>query len=185
MTTFRVLLTKIFMGLVSAVAADPSADEVAQFHALVQTGAASEVAAALAQNSALATVQDRYGFQAIHVLDYSDFAAKLSLLIDHGADVNARNDQGHALLHILIDPEFVPVVLAAGADPDVRDNEGRTPLMLFLAEADSFDMIAALLGAGADPNARNSAGQTVLAVAKALEVDPEIVDLLVSAGATE
>ena len=33
-----------------------------------------------------------------------------------GADINAHNDEGHALLHIIMDPALIPVAVAAGAD---------------------------------------------------------------------
>lgn len=51
--------------------------------------------------------------------------------------------------------------LAAGADANVRDAEGRTALML-AADAESFGACRELLWAGADANARDKAGRTAL-----------------------
>ncbi|MDR7126416.1 ankyrin repeat domain-containing protein [Pseudotabrizicola sp. 4114] len=173
----------LLMGASGTAAAEPSADEVAAFHALVETGKASEVQAALRQYPALASAKGQFGFEAIHLLDYIDFEEKLLLLLQYGADIAAKNDDGHTLLHILIDPEFLPVVLREGGQLEIRDGEGRTPLMLALAEADNHDMIEALLTAGADPDTRNDQGQSALAYAKAYG-DQATVDLLTQAGAS-
>lgn len=172
----------VFMGTAAIANEDPSLDEVQAFHTLVQTGGISSVQNALQKNPTLATATDQYEFQAIHFLDYIDFQKILSLLIDYGADINAQNDEGHSVLHMLIDSEFLPLVLSAGADLELRDNKGRTPLMLSLTEPDNFDMISALLQSGADPNARDDTGQTVLGFARSFSSD-DIIDLLSASGA--
>lgn len=50
------------------------------------------------------------------VRDYIGFAEKLPLLRCYGADVNARNDKGLALVHNITEPEFIPAMLSAGSD---------------------------------------------------------------------
>ncbi len=180
------LLITLLLGVSANAQAQPTDAETDAFFALVQTGKVSAVERALKENPALATTPDRYQFQAIHVLDYIDFRQKLMLLIDHGADVNAKNDQGITLLHILIDPEFVPVVVSAGGDLEARDLQGYTPLMAALSRPDdSFEMVRALLEGGADPNARNDDGQTVLVYARSVGVHDDTIRLLLDAGALE
>jgi len=126
----------------------PKDEETTTFHSMVQTGGVASVENALNKNPALATVEDNFGFQAVHMLDYTDFREILSLLLRYGADINAKNDAGHTLLHILIDPEFVPDVLGSGADLHAKDNQGRTPLMLAQTERNQ-EMVEALIEAGA------------------------------------
>lgn len=183
----RKLLAAIFSMLVgmSSAQSQPSEDEVRAFHSVVQTGGAAAVERALKKNPALATAVGQNKFQAIHVLDYIDFSEILALLISYGADINAQNDYGHTLLHMLVDPEFVPIVLNSGADLEIRDKQGRTPLMSALTEPDSFEMVRALLAGGADPNVRDNKGQTVLGFAREHSDDPAIVDLLEEATASE
>jgi len=125
-------------------------------------------------------LRDRYGFTAVHVLDYIELPQKIRLLQQYGADINAQNDQGHALLHMLIDPALVQDVVAAGGDINLRDNEGRTPIMVQMLEPDAIDFLPAYLAANADPNARDAAGRSVLEYADAFE-DPDMVAMLVRA----
>lgn len=54
--------------------------------------------------------------------------------------------------------KVIALLIAAGADPNARDNDGKTPLF----EASDANTTRALLNAGADPNARNNKGQTPL-----------------------
>lgn len=162
--------------------AAPSEDEVATFADLVAFGSVEEVADALAANPALATATDRFDFQPIHSLDYDGFAAKLDLLLAAGADINAKTDEGITLLHIVIDPGFIPALITRGADVNARDIRGRTPLMVHLTEAGGIDYLAPLLDAGADPNAADNFGVTTLEYLRE-HGDPKAEALLIKAGA--
>ena len=58
-------------------------------------------------------------------------AGLTEMLLREGADVNARRPDGTSVLHVAIHsdagPDTVRLLLAAGADPAVRDGEGKTP----------------------------------------------------------
>jgi len=73
--------------------------------------------------------------------------------------------------------------LAAGADPNARDEDGWTPLHL-AATYDGAEAVAALLAGGADLNARDEDGWTPLHVA-ALVGGAEAVAALLDEGADD
>ncbi len=77
------------------------------------------------------------------------------------------------------------MLLERGADINARDPEGRTALMLACAsEAVPPDMIKMLIAKGSDVNAKSAAGDTALTYAKRQGNTP-IVQLLEKAGAVE
>lgn len=71
------------------------------------------------------------------------------LLLDHGADVNARDATGGTPLHAAAGAwwqesvEFVAMLLAAGGDPGAHDGRGRTPRDLAVARG--YNAVADLL----------------------------------------
>jgi ankyrin repeat protein len=75
----------------------------------------------------------------------------------------------------------VRTLLARGADPNARDEEGRTPLFSAVLGG-SLALLGLLLESKADVNARDAHGSTALHVA-AEEVLPEAAALLIGRGA--
>lgn len=139
---------------------------------------AESVAGCLSAGTGL-TVSNRYGEPLIFWLPAGDLDV-LALLLDAGADVNARNDYGFTLLHQVArfwrgDTAYslpaARALLQAGADPDASGRGERTPLHA-VAEAPSGGeepavpgMLSLLVEAGADVNARTESGQTALHLA--------------------
>ena len=76
---------------------------------------------------------------------------------------------------------MVSALLAAGANPNVRDEDGVAPLHL-TARATSPETARLLLGAGANANARDEDSRTPLHRA-ALRGSPEMVTVLLGGGA--
>lgn len=84
------------------------------------------------------------------------------ILLQHGADINKKSN-GIAPLHFAADvpnneePILLEYFLEKGADPNIRDFQGNTPL--FVANfADNKKVINLLLKYGADPTIRNDKG---------------------------
>ena len=80
------------------------------------------------------------------------------------------------------DSAMVKILLQAGADPNVVDNDRVTPLML-AAKRGYTEVTKALVAAGADVNAADKDGKPLLMHAMDLEEYVEVIRLLIAAGA--
>lgn len=158
--------------------------DIRAFHDAVRIGDVEKVETMLKADPKLATSVGEFGFQPINLQDMYFEPKIFRLLLDAGADVNAANEDGITLLHIIADPEPVAVIIKAGGNLEARDRGGRTPLMINLAEPEREDVIEALVEAGADVNAKDKAGRTVLSMARE-RGDDDIVELLTDAGARD
>ncbi|OGU04309.1 MAG: hypothetical protein A2W29_06870, partial [Gemmatimonadetes bacterium RBG_16_66_8] len=114
------------------------------------------------------------GFTALHYAAYFGRPAAARLLVECGAAVNAV--AGNALklqpLHSAAAgppahrAEIVALLLAGGADPNARHQQGFTALQA-AAHAGDVEMARVLLAHGADPGMRNDLGQTAHDIAVA------------------
>ena len=108
---------------------------------------------------------------------YGD-ANALRLLLEKGADPNARNDAGAtALMWAVDDPDKTRLLLERGADANARSDDGRTPLLLAAARFGAADVVTQLLDHGAKLE-----GQPVLNRAAATG-DEALMRLLIRRGA--
>ncbi|TDK39550.1 ankyrin repeat domain-containing protein [Rhizobium deserti] len=158
-----------------------SSNDVETFHRAVETGDVPMVMAMLQAEPKLATSSGAFGFQPMNLQDLYFEPAIFRMLIANGADVNAANDEGITLLHIIADPAPVAEVVAAGGNLEARDKDGRTPLLVNMTEPDREDVIEALIEAGANVNARSHDGKTALAMAWEAQ-NSVLADLLIKAG---
>ena len=108
----------------------------------------------------------------------------MSLLVDLGADVNAKDDKGStALIEASYggDRETVSTLVEIGADMNAKDNYGNTALILASDEGYT-DTVSILLKNGADVNEITKDGSTALMRASG-EGHSETVSVLLKNGA--
>lgn len=107
----------------------------------------------------------------------------MRLLVDGGADVNARNAAGAtALMWAASDPAKVRLLLDRGANVNVASQDGKTALLIAARNAGAVATVKLLVDAGAKVDAADLQGAGVLTQA-ALAGDLEILKLLIAKGA--
>ncbi len=107
-----------------------------------------------------------------------------ALLIEKGADINAKNNYGYAPLHNAAwrnGVEVAALLIEKGADINAKDSSGATPLH-DAAWQNAVGVAALLIEKGADINAKDNYGRTPLKIAKDYN-KAEVVALLRKAGA--
>lgn len=133
----------------------------------------------------------------------------IKALLKAGADPNLKDYKGLTPLHWIVkwrysfrfkwlgptiwgkinkwvffqgDSDHTTILLEAGADPTVRDEDGYTPLHFAAWRRDNPAVIKTLVKAGADPNARTKNDLTPLYFAGRFD-NPAVIEALVQAGA--
>jgi ankyrin repeat protein len=104
------------------------------------------------------------------------------LLLDKGANPNARNNQGGtALMYAIDNEEKTRLLLDHGADPNLHSGEGRTALQIATGRAGAYPIVKLLLDKGADAGGRPPDGRGALNSAIGSR-DPDLLQLLLNHG---
>ncbi len=122
-------------------------------------------------------------------------------LIEQGADVNARTEEGETPLHAALmelpraifsarqveairraTPEIITALLQAGARIEARDVRGLTPLQ-YAVSVGNVDAVRVLVENGANVNTRDPGLQATPLMRAANRAPREILELLLAAGA--
>lgn len=97
----------------------------------------------------------------IEMVEMGD-AHAVKMLVEWGADANAPEAaRKTSALHVAVRKKSLAkaeILIKAGADPDIHDDQGATPLMM-AAKAEFGEMLKLLLDSGANPWATDNAGR--------------------------
>ena len=149
---------------------------------------------ALIENGADVNAANKLGITPLMLASAQYETYGVELLLEKGAKVNARAQDGRTALLFAIDgpkefdnlnrvvysPAIARLLIAAGADVNAQDSEGRTPLHKAVVRGHS-DIIPFLLEHGAGVNIRDKNGKTPLSLSGHLQINI----LLKKGGATE
>src|SRR5262245_22178664 len=161
----------------------PVDPKVTALIAAVRAGHRLEIERQIAASPEVVKGKDEGGSTALHHAAGYGSLANLELLIDKGADVNAKNRRGSTPLHWAIHDEAkVRLLLSKGADVNTKQAQGRTPLFLAALLGDGVPTIRLLFAKGADPNLASANGQTPLMMGAA-RGNVEGMQLLIEKGA--
>ncbi len=169
---------------------------------LLRPAATPEMIRFLASRGARADRLPRDKNPAFRMADPQGFAQRLRALRDAGCDLAAADTAGETVLHLFardverlpLLPEVLAELLAAGADVNALDKEGRTPLyrtvekllphvtgrnIVGLKERipspEAIRVVAPLLDAGADPYLATNQGENTVALAKRLKAPKDFI----------
>jgi ankyrin repeat protein/mono/diheme cytochrome c family protein len=161
----------------------PVDPKVTALIAAVRAGNRSEIEGQIAVCPEAINGKDAGGSTALHHAAGYGPVGNLQLLIDKGADVNAKNRRGSTPLHWAIHDEAkVRLLISKGANVNAKQAQGRAPLYLAAMLGNGVQTMRLLLTSGADPNMASANGQTPLMMA-AQRGNVEVIQLLIEKGA--
>ena len=129
------------------------------------------------------TIADYEGYTCLHHWGCSK--ENLQAMIDHGADVNATNKKSITpLMHACEngDVDAINILLDAGADPNIADEDGYTSLHDAVEGFCSTESLRAIIDHGADVNAINKNSVTAIMIA-CYKGNTDAISILLNAGA--
>ena len=133
-------------------------------------------------------IEDANGNTWLHYAMYGDFNKEvLKVIIDYGADVNAKNKENITALMLgskTGNTDGINVLLQAGANQAIVDDDGNTWLHYAASGVNSKEALQVIIDHGADVNAKNKQNRTALMLAsKKGNIDG--INVLLKAGANQ
>ena len=144
----------------------PVDPKVAAFVTAVRSDSRATVATLISADPEIVKARDEANSTPLHhAVGFAPMDV-VTLLLDAGADINAKNRRGATPLHWAIHDEAkVRLLIARGAQVNVRQVEGRSPLFQAASMGTANPVVRFLLDHGADASIATANGQTPLMAA--------------------
>lgn len=115
----------------------------------------------LANSKKIAQCENPYGWTLLHFASFSGEVEMSQLLLDRGANANARSRGGLTPMHLVMSASVLEALFKYGGDVQARSLVGCTPLHL-AAHWGDVELIEALVESGADTQARCPNGLLII-----------------------
>lgn len=135
--------------------------------------------------------QDEDGLTALLNASYYGFLESVKILLDAGADVSIKGNDGTSAVIMLAyrkrkssdDDKILDLLISKGSDIDSQDNDGSTALS-FAVASDDKNLVKILLSRGASVDVKDNDGQTAIwNICQSNKHGIEILDMLLLKGA--
>jgi ankyrin repeat protein len=123
--------------------------------------------------------QNKEGYTALHLAAMSYRLDIVEILVNNGADIHIRCNEGDSPLFVSTDKEISKYLIEKGVDIHTRFNDGCT----LLFSANSIPLYTYYLSLGLDINAQDNDGYTVLHKELLNDANPDLIRFLVEHGA--
>ena len=162
---------------------DGSLEEIAEIeNSLQNSDAEPDVSSEESHGGGLLPYERKSGFTPLHIAVKEGYLDMCQMLLEHEADVRARDNKGNTPLHLALSHEHVEIsgiLLEYNAEVNCRNEDGSTPLLIASSNG-NIGLFRSLLPYNADPFVRDNRGNTLLHVAAFgghLEIVRNLLDL--------
>lgn len=137
--------------------------------------ASKELIAFIEKNTKLPEIKEETRLHfAFDTMKSDELFDAIKSALEDGTDPNVLNENGDTFLHRLMENgddfwkygnDFLDLAFKNGANPDIQNNKGQTPLMLAVNQRNK-SFVEKLIEGGADVNLQDNDGNTALHLAK-------------------